>query len=130
MSLLDELVREVAADPDSIGLILHGSRAAGMDGPDSDFDLIRVVTGKSWAARRDRGRLRERRPGPPKADISYDSPEGLRLRADATDGYTPMFVNAKVVADTGGEVAALVEAIVVNAGGRAWDELDDLYDDY
>ena len=30
MSVLDEIVREVAADPDSIGLILHGSRAAGV----------------------------------------------------------------------------------------------------
>ena len=47
MSVLDELVREVAADPDSIGLILHGSRAAGVDGPDSDFDLMRVVTDES-----------------------------------------------------------------------------------
>ena len=130
MSVLDELVREVAADPDSIGLILHGSRAAGVDGPDSDFDLIRVVTDESYAARRDREELRERRPGPPKADISYASPERLRLHADATDGYTPMFVNAKVIADTDGRVAALVEAIVVNAGARAWDELDDLYDDY
>ena len=66
----------------------------------------------------------------PKGDISYASPEGLRLRAAATDGYTPMFVNAKVVADTDGEVAALVEAIVANAGARAWDDLDELYDDY
>ena len=130
MSVLDELVREVAADPDSIGLILHGSRAAGVDGPDSDFDLIRVVTEESYAARHDREELRERRLGPPKGDISYASPEALRLRADATDGYTPMFVNAKVVADTDGEVAALVEAIVGNAGARAWGNLDELYDDY
>ena len=44
MSVLDELVGEVAADPESIGLILHGSHAAGVDGPDSDYDLVRVVT--------------------------------------------------------------------------------------
>ena len=130
MSVLDDLVREVTDDPDSIGLILHGSRAAGVDGPDSDFDLIRVVTGESYAVRRGREELRERRLGPPKADISYASLERLRLHADATDGYTPMFVNAKVIADTDDRVAALVEAIVMNAGARAWDELDDLYDDY
>ena len=41
-----------------------------------------------------------------------------------------MFVNAEVLADTDGQVAALVEAIVANAGARAWDELDELYDDY
>lgn len=130
MSALDEVVREVAADPASIGLILHGSRAAGVDGPGSDYDLVRVVTDASYAARSDGREIRERRPGPPKMDIVYASPEGLRLRAKSTDGYTPMFVNARVVADTDGEVAALVEAIVANAGARAWDELDELYDDY
>jgi hypothetical protein len=130
MSVLDELIHEVAADPDSIGLILHGSRAAGVDGPESDFDLIRVLTDESYAARRDREELRERRPGPPKADISFASPAALRLRADTTDGYTPMFVNAEIVADTDGRVAALVEGIVVNAGARASAELDEFYDDY
>ena len=71
MSVLDELIREVAADPASIGLIVHGSRAARVDGPESDFDLVRVVTDESYAARRDREELRERRPGPPKADKSF-----------------------------------------------------------
>ena len=52
------------------------------------------------------------------------------MRAGTTDGYTPMFVNAQVVADTDGQVASLVEAIVANAGERAWADLDDLYDDY
>ncbi len=130
MSVLDEIVRDVVDDPDSIGLILHGSRAAGVHGEDSDFDLVRVVTDESYAARRDREELRELRPGPPKADISFASPEALRVRANATDGYTPMFVNAKVIADTSGEVAALVEAIVANAGARARDDLDELYDGY
>jgi hypothetical protein len=128
VSVLDEIAAEVRDDPESIGLILHGSRAAGLDGPESDYDLVRVVTDASYAARRDRPR--EIRPGPPKADISYASPEGLRLRAESTDGYTPMYVTAQVVADTEGEVAALVEAIAANAGARAWEDLDELYDGY
>ena len=130
MSILDELIGEVTADPESIGLILHGSRAAGVDGPGSDFDLLRVVTEETYAARRADDQLRERRPGPPKADIAYSSRERLRLGAETTDGYTPMFVNARVVADTDGEVASLVAAIVANAGARAWDDLGELYDDY
>ena len=128
MSVLDEIAAEVTADPDSIGLILHGSRAAGVDGLDSDYDLVWVVTDASYAAHRDR--LREIRPGPPKVDISFASPEGLRLRSESTDGYTPMYVTAEIVADTDGQVAALVEAIVANAGARAWDDLDELYDGY
>jgi hypothetical protein len=130
MSVLDEIVGEVTADPESIGLILHGSRAAGVDGPHSDYDLLRVVSEEAYAARRDSDRLRERRSGPPKADIVYSSRERLRLGAERTDGYTPMFVNARVVADSDGEVAALVEAIAANAGARARDDLDELYDDY
>ena len=130
MSVLDEITREVETDPASVGLILHGSRAAGTDREGSDFDLVWVVTDETYAARRDRDELRERRPGPPKADIAYASPEWLRLRAESSDGYTPMFVNAKVFADTDGEVGALVAAIAANAGARAREELDELYDDY
>jgi hypothetical protein len=130
MSVLDEVVDEVTADPESIGLILHGSRAAGVDGPASDYDLLRVVTEESLAARVGRDQLREWRPGPPKADIAYTSAERLRVRAEKTDGYTPMFVNARVVADTDGRVGGLVEAIVAKAGERAWGDLDDLYDGY
>jgi len=130
MSLLDDLAAEVTDDPGSIGLILHGSRAAGVHGPDSDYDFVRVVTDASYAARHERDELREKRPGAPAADIVYASPERLRLRAESTDGYTPMFVTARVVADTGGEIAGLVESIVANAGKRARDDLDELYDDY
>ena len=54
--------------------------------------------------------------GRPRPTSVYASPERLRLRADTTDGYTPMFVNAEVVADTDGQVAALVEAIVGERG--------------
>ena len=57
-------------------------------------------------------------------------PRGCGSARSATDGYTPMYVNAEVVADTDGQVAALVEAIVANAGARARDELDELYDGY
>ncbi len=130
MSILDEITAEVTSDPESIGLILHGSRAAGVHGPESDYDLVRVVTDASYAARLERGELRDKRPGNPGADVVYASPERLRLHGEATDGYTPMFVTAQVVADTDGEVAALVEAIVANAGKRAREELDELYDDY
>ena len=130
MSVLEELVGEVTADPESIGLILHGSRAAGIHGPDSDYDVVWVVSEESLEARRERAQLRERRPGRPVADIVFSSPEHLRIRAESTDGYTPMFVNAAVVADTQGQVAELVATIVANAGARARDDLDELYDGY
>lgn len=130
MSVLDEIAAEVAADPDSIGLILHGSRAAGVHGPDSDYDLVRVVTDASYASRRERGELREKRSGSPGADVVYASPERLRLHADAPDGYTGMYVTAQVVVDDNGEVAELVSAISEGAGRLARADLDELYDAY
>jgi Nucleotidyltransferase domain len=130
VSMLDEIASEVDADPESIGLILHGSRAAGVHGPESDFDLVRVVTDKAYAARRERDALREKRPGPPQADVVYASPEQLRRHVEATDGYTPMFVTAQVVADREGRVAALLDAIVAGAGDRAREDLEELYDGY
>lgn len=130
MTTLDELVAEVRDDPESIGLILHGSRAAGVHGPDSDYDLVRVVTDASYAARRERGELREKRPGAPGADVVYASPERLRLHAGSTDGYTGMYVTAQVVVDRDGEVAELVRAIGEEAGRLARADLDELYDAY
>jgi hypothetical protein len=130
MSVLDEIAAEVAADPESVGLILHGSRAAGVHGPDSDYDLVRVVTDASYASRHERGELREKRSGSPGADVVYASPERLRLHADAPDGYTGMYVTAQVVVDDNGEVSELVRAIRDGAGRLARANLDELYDAY
>lgn len=132
MTVLDDIRTEVERDPDSLGLILHGSRAAGVHGRDSDYDLVRVVTNESYDARRGRGELREKRShaGSPAADVVFSSPARLRERADNPDGYTSMFVTAQVVADTDGAVAGLVETIATRAGELAGAGLDDLYDDY
>ncbi|NUT56933.1 MAG: nucleotidyltransferase domain-containing protein [Thermoleophilia bacterium] len=130
MTVLDELVGEVEADPGSIGLILHGSRAAGVHTPDSDFDLVRVLTDDAFDERRARGELREKRPGPPGADVVFLSRSRLRERAESTDGYTAMFVTAQVVVDTHDEVEALLAAIVEAAGLREQAELDEHYDGY
>lgn len=131
MSLLDEIAAEVRDDPESIGLILHGSRAAGVHGPESDYDLVRVVTDASYAARSERGELREKRSGRgPGADVVYACPERLRLHAGAPDGYTGMFVTAQVVVDKDGAAAALVREISEGAGRLARADLEELYDGY
>jgi hypothetical protein len=131
MSLLDEVAAEVTADPESIGLILHGSRAAGVHGPESDYDLVRVVTDAGYATRSEHGELRDKRFGPgPAADVVYSCPERLRLRVESPDGYTGMFMTAQVVVDKDGEVAALVRAIVEQAGRTARLDLDETYDGY
>ena len=131
MTVLDQITAEIAADPSSVGLILHGSRAAGVERPDSDFDLVRVVTDESHAERKERGELREkRRTDGLSADVVYASPGVLRRAADSFDGYTGMYVTAKVLVDETGEVTRLLDDIVARAGVSAWEEIAETYDDY
>lgn len=132
MSVLDEITVEVAADSDTLGLILHGSRAAGVGGPGSDYDLLRVVTDESYAARKEQGALREQRSvaGSPMADIAYTCPERLRGAAEKFDGYTGVFVTGKVLVDETGEVARLLGEIVERAGLSALEGIAETYDDY
>jgi len=131
MSVLEELKSEVESDPDSLGLILHGSRAAGVHGPDSDYDLVRVVTDSSWAERRERGELREKRSGDgPGADLVYTCPERLTAHAGSPDGYTGMYVTARVLVDKEGRVGTLVQEIRDSAGRLARADVDETYDGY
>jgi hypothetical protein len=47
--VLQLLIAEASADPDVIGLVLTGSRAIGATGPDSDYDVVFVVTDEALA---------------------------------------------------------------------------------
>ena len=130
--VLDELVTEATADPETLGLILHGSRAAGVDRAGSDYDVLRVVTDESFAARKESRTLRERRSaaGSPTAEVSCICTEHLRRAAQSFDGYTSMYVTARVLGDESGEVTRLVTEVVERAGARAWEGIAETYDDY
>lgn len=41
-------------DPDTLAILLHGSRASGRHRDDSDCDLIRIITEQVYAARQHR----------------------------------------------------------------------------
>ena len=128
MSVLDEITREVEADPTTVGLVLHGSRAAGTAREGSDFDLMRVVTDDTYAPR---AALREKRTGADglAADVFYSSPARLRELAERPDWRVGMLVTGRVLVDSG-PLAALVEETLSRAGEHAFDDLDELYDGY
>jgi hypothetical protein len=123
------VVAEVQADPGSVGLLLHGSRAAGTARPDSDYDLIRIVTDAEREARGRAGTLIERRPENG-VDLLYQSPGRLDWVADHPDWYTATYFGARVLVDKTGEVAAGVRRIRTVADERAAESVDDYYDDY
>lgn len=132
MNLLETIEAEVAADPESLGLILHGSRAAGLERPGSDYDLIRVVTDETFADLEARGALREKRifPDGPSADVAYACPERFRWGAANPGWFTSMYVTARVLVDDEGEVERLVAALVEGGAAAAAENLAETYDGY
>ena len=128
MSVLDEIAAEIRDDPESIGLILHGSRAAGTAREGSDYDLMRIVTDETYPVR---ATLREKRTGADglAADVFYSSPGRLRELADRPDWQVGMLVTGRVLVDSG-PLAALVETTLARAGEHAHASLDEHYDAY
>jgi hypothetical protein len=120
---VDELLREVEADPATLGLVLHGSRAAGSEHADSDYDLIRVVTEEEYE-RRDR-HVKDRL-----TDVVLQTPERLRRLVDDRGWYTSLFLSARVLVDKTGEVEGLVRAIVDAANEAAYAAVAEEYDGY
>lgn len=128
MSVLEEIAREVESDATSVGLILHGSRAAGTDRDGSDFDLMRVVTDETYPAR---AALREKRTGADglAADVFYSCPGRLSALAERPDWQVGMLVTGRVLVDRG-PLTALVEETLRRAGEHAHGNLAEHYDAY
>lgn len=128
MSVLEEILREVEADETSVGLILHGSRAAGTAREGSDYDLMRIVTDETYPAR---ASLREKRTGADglAADVFYSSPARLQELAERPDWQVGMLVTGRILVDSG-PLADLVENTLTRAGEHAHASLDEHYDAY
>jgi hypothetical protein len=124
---LDELRRDDA----TLGLLLHGSRAGGVERPDSDFDLIRIVTDEAFEARKEAGMLLERieLPGPLKADVLYQSFGRLDWNTENLGWATATYIEARVLLDKA-DVTARVQAIVDRAGEVAAANVPEEYDAY
>ena len=130
--LLSELIAEVRDDPETMGLLLHGSRAVGTDRPDSDYDLIRVVTEQAFSARKARGALLERSAADagPKMDVLYQTPSRMELYVSDPGWYTPTYVSSRILFDRTGELASLVRRLTAEAGRIALERTAAAYDNY
>jgi len=128
---LRDLLAAVESDPDTLGLLLHGSRASGAARTDSDYDLIRVVTDEA-CDRRDAGGTRHEitHVDGTKLDVLYQSPARMRRLADKPSWPTATYLRVTVLADNTGEVSELVREIVERAGEQAHERVPELYDAY
>jgi hypothetical protein len=133
---LAPLLRAAGADADTLGVILSGSRGAGLGDASSDYDVVFVLTEAALAARLARGEpLHVRQlaasgaegPLPGKdADLKHTSLSRLAERAASPGWQTYGFVAARILLDKTGEVAQALAAIAAmpeetaRTGAAAW----------
>lgn len=129
---LAELVAQVRDEPETLGLLLHGSRAMGQHRPDSDYDLIRIVTEEAYRDRRARGALLEHvdRGDRPRLDVLYQTPHRIQHYVTNPDWSTATYVSARVLFDRTGEIAELIGRLTSEAGKLARERTAAAYDDY
>jgi hypothetical protein len=93
--VLAALVRDAEADPDTVALVLGGSRSVGHERPDSDYDVyyVRTVPGKV----------------PAKANIETPTITLEELRTSEPSWWTDGMVQGRVLLDkTAGELAEIL----------------------
>lgn len=120
------------ADPDTVGLLLAGSRGAGQADAASDYDFVWVLSDHAYQDRAERG-------GPwdaahtiagRKVELSYASPAVLRELAERPTWRNPDYATAVVLLDRTGELDRLVEAVVTIPAERARRDAAASYDAY
>ena len=125
-----ELRKELDADAETLGLIVHGSRASGFARPDSDWDVIRIVTEDAYQRRKQQGTLHEKRSSPP-LDTLYQSIAHLQRLAGGEPGWwMATYDSSVVVLDRTGEIGQALEAIRLAGAERAHAAVAMEYDSY
>lgn len=126
------LIETIRDDPQTLGLLLHGSRSLGRHRADSDYDLIRIVGADAYEAQRAAGALIEKLTpdGTHKTDILYQTPSRIENYVLDPGWYTPTYVSAQILFDRTGEISVLLARITAESGRIARERLAANYDDY
>jgi hypothetical protein len=131
--IIQALIAEAAADPDVLGLVLTGSRAIGAVVPESDYDVIFVVTDEALARYAETHTTPPRgttiTPPIPKADIWHDSPGNLQL-ARVESWMLTAYAESRVLYDRTGETTRVIDALRQMSAEQAQREVANWYDDY
>jgi Domain of unknown function (DUF4037) len=131
--VLAVLIQGAAADPDTIGLVLSGSRAVGQETAESDYDLYWALSAPAHAARLSQGApLHERRqaPGQPHLDIVYVCQEDLDRQATAFGWWTYGYSTARVLLDKTGTIAPAIQALALMPEEKAQADAAGWFDAY
>ena len=131
--MIQALIIEAAADPDVIGLVLTGSRAIGATGPDSDYDVVFVVTDEAMA------RYEATKTFPPRGltlpssistkDLWHETPRRLQLN-NVVAGVLPTWAEACILYDRNGETERIFAPLRFMTAEQAKKSVARFYDAY
>jgi hypothetical protein len=129
--VLASYVAGVKGSSDTVGVLLHGSRASGRAREGSDYDIIRVVTDEAYAAR-EPGQLHERinLDDGTIADVLYQSPSRIESYVTTLGWYTATYLGARVAFDRTGDIGAMLERMRAEASRVAAENTAIAYDGY
>ncbi|HVM15994.1 MAG TPA: hypothetical protein VM290_00230 [Gaiellaceae bacterium] len=126
-AVVERLAAEARADPDTVGLVLTGSRAAGTADAASDFDVVWVLADDAFDARVASDGQQRKEGG---VDRIFQTARRLEELAGQEHWARPTFIGARVVFDRGGGLAALLERVVTYPPEEAPRVAFDAYDAY
>jgi hypothetical protein len=126
------LLAQAEADPDTLGLLLTGSRGAGQADDDSDYDLVWVLSDLAYQSLADQGGPRDhaRAVDGRKVELSYVCPAVLAQMAAHPTWRNPDYATAVVLLDRTGDLPALVAAVTALPPDRAGRAAAASYDAY
>lgn len=130
--VLVSYIATVKEDPDTFGVLLHGSRASGRHREDSDYDLIRVVTQEAYDARRDQAALLKRvtLDDGSTADVLYQTPARIETYITTLGWYTATYLPARIAFDRNGDIGPMLARMRSEATRVARESVATAYDDY
>jgi hypothetical protein len=122
---LEDVRRRAAADEETVGVLLMGSRASGSAMPGSDYDLVWVLTDAGMASRTEPQQVKEG-----DFDVNHIGIGRMRERIEELDWATGALITAEIVCDRNGELAAVLAKMRESAGERARANVASAYDAY
>jgi hypothetical protein len=130
--VLARYVAAVEADADTLGVLLHGSRAGGRARDGSDYDLIRIVTQGAYDLRRENAALLERTSldDGTTGDVLFQTPSGIEAYVTQLGWYTATYLGALVVFDRNGDVGSMLARMRSEANRVARENVPTAYDGY
>ncbi len=129
--VLTSFVAALKGDADTLGVLLHGSRASGQARDDSDYDLIRIVTQEAYDAR-EPGQLHERvnLDDGSIGDVLYQTPSRIETYVSNPGWYTATYLAARVTFDRSGDIGAMLARMRTEADRIAHENTATAYDGY